>query len=152
RARASSDVRRRHLALRRNAARARFVVVARPHPPFRARALVAASRRGENPAERFTRVYGIHAPGQISSGSVRVVESTRRAPVRSAAATVARSKSTPHSAPTTASTVTKSLIHQPGGGGFGPDQRQLEPIDELVAQDRGAEKGRVIRVEPGERF
>ena len=80
RARASSDVRWRHLALRRNAARARFVVVARPHPAFRARAFVAASRRGENPAERFTRIYGIHAPGALSSRSIRVVEATRRDP------------------------------------------------------------------------
>ncbi len=78
RARAPSDVRWRHLAVRRNAARARFVVAARTHPAFRAGAFVAASRRGENPAERFTRVYGLHAPGTLSSGSVRVVEATRR--------------------------------------------------------------------------
>ena len=36
-------------------------------------------RRAENPAERFTRVCGIHAPGTLSSGSVRVVEASRRA-------------------------------------------------------------------------
>src|SRR5438067_10705799 len=35
---------------------------------------VAASPRGENPAERFARVYGIHAQSTLSSGSVRVVE------------------------------------------------------------------------------
>ncbi len=39
---------------------------------------VAAPRRGEDPGERFARVYGIHAPGTLSSGSVRVVEATRR--------------------------------------------------------------------------
>jgi len=52
RVRTASNVRRRHLALRRNAARARLVVVDRPHRAFHARALVAASRRGEDSAER----------------------------------------------------------------------------------------------------
>ena len=66
----------------RNAACARFVVVARPHRGLRARAFVAASRRGENPAERFARVWGIHAQSALSSGSVRVVKTTRCDPVR----------------------------------------------------------------------
>ena len=67
----------RHLAVRRNAARARFVVVARPHPTVRARAVVAASRRGENPAGICPGYTEYMRRVRLSSGPVRVVARRR---------------------------------------------------------------------------
>src|SRR6516162_1506279 len=73
---ATPDVRRGVLAPCRHTACARVVVVAWPHCALYARASVAASRRGKNPAQRFAGLYGIYAKGTLSPRSIRLVATT----------------------------------------------------------------------------
>jgi protein-S-isoprenylcysteine O-methyltransferase Ste14 len=55
---------------------ARVVVVAWPHCALYARASVAASRRGKNPAQRSAGLFGISAKSTLSPHSIRLVAPT----------------------------------------------------------------------------
>src|SRR5262249_55215708 len=70
---ATPDVRRGVLAPCRHTTYARVVVVAWPHCALYARASVAASRRGKNPAQRSAGLYGIYAKSTLSPHSIRLV-------------------------------------------------------------------------------